>query len=209
MHLIGWLSFHLLLVFFLELLCSFIWAILFVHQCLIHCKWQSVKYLPRGVAQVFSAWWCCMWGRGLRWNNAAFLAFGWHLVISPATHKQIVPFWCWFVGGRFCVHSRILWVSATNTLVRLGVSLASATPTDFYRQRFWGFISSCWNPGLHGLSLSSVVPPGLSIQKCRTSGSASQSLACPGPSAATLPHVLSTVAAHLCPSYHSEWMFLL
>ena len=45
----------------------------------------------------------------------------------------------------------VLWVSPTTI-----------TSTGFYSQRFWGFISPCWNPRLCGLSCSPVVSPGLS-----------------------------------------------
>ena len=73
-------------------------------------------------------------------------------------------------------------------------SLAALTPTGFYSQRFWGFISPHWNPGLHGLSHSPVVPSSLSAHKCGTTWSASRHLAVgplhPG-----------------CPSYCSGWMF--
>ena len=41
-------------------------------------------------------------------------------------------------------------------------------PTEFYSQRFWGFSSPHWNPGLRGLSYSQVVPPSLSACKCGT-----------------------------------------
>ena len=44
-------------------------------------------------------------------------------------------------------------------------------PQIFYGQRFWGFISLCWNPGLHHLSHFPVVPPGLSSRECGTSRS--------------------------------------
>ena len=44
-----------------------------------------------------------------------------------------------------------------NSPVRLGVSpAASSTLTGFYSQRFWGILSLCWNPGLHGLSCSQL-----------------------------------------------------
>ena len=72
-----------------------------------------------------------MWGRGPKGNNAACLALTWLLVTSPATHKQIGPFWCWFPGEWVCVHSRTPCVSPTNSPVRLGVSPATATPKDF------------------------------------------------------------------------------
>ena len=68
------------------------------------------------------------------------------------------------------------------------------------------------DPGLCGLSCSPVVPPNLSTCECGTTHSAShclalstsQCLAHPGPPAATLPSILSTLDAHLHPSYQSE-----
>ena len=100
-----------------------------------------------------------MWGRGQRGNNASFGALCWLSVTSPAVPKQIGLFWCWFPDGLVCVHSRTLWVSPTNCPVRLGVYPATTTSTGFYSQRFWGFISPCWNPGLYCLSHSLVVLP--------------------------------------------------
>ena len=82
-----------------------------------------------------------------------------HLPLSPTTHKLIDPYWHWFLRGWVCVCSRALGVSPSNSPVRLGVFPAAATPTGFYCQRFWSFISLHWNPGLHGLSCSPVVPP--------------------------------------------------
>ena len=55
-----------------------------------------------------------------------------------------------------------------NSPVRLEISLAAAIITGFYSQRFWGFLSPCWYPGLRGLSHSPVVPPSLSLGKCGT-----------------------------------------
>ena len=115
---------------------------------------------------------CCMWGRGERGNNATCSAPALLSVSSPATHKQIRPFWCWFLGGWACVHSKTLWVSPTNSPVRLGVTPTVSTPTGFY-QRFWGFFSPHWNPRLHSLSCSPIVPPGLSACKYGTARSAS------------------------------------
>ena len=51
-------------------------------------------------------------------------------------------------------------------------------PTDVFSQRFWGFISPHFNPGLHALSHSPVVPPSLSERECGTA----QSTSCPSPS---------------------------
>ena len=46
-HLIGWLTFHRLVAFFLELWSVFIWAIFFVSVCLLHSKGQRFRYSPR------------------------------------------------------------------------------------------------------------------------------------------------------------------
>ena len=55
----------------------------------------------------------------------------------------------------------------------------SSISTGFFSQRFWGFISPHWNPGLHGLSCSPIVPPGLFTCKCKTTRSASHCLVSP------------------------------
>ena len=76
-----------------------------------------------------------------------------------------------------------------NSPVRLGVSPAAAsTPTGVFSQRFWGFVSRRWDPGLCSLSRSPVVPPGLPIHKRGTAQSDSCHLAtyplcpsCPSP----------------------------
>ena len=172
---------------------------------LLCCKGQSLRYLP-GRATHVSALWGYMWGRGLRGNNATFLALCLS-VTSSATHKQVGPFWCWFLGGWVCVHSRTLWVSPTNFPVRLGVSPAATTPTGFYCQRFWGFISLHQNPGLCGLSCSLVVLA--SYLHANWDHLVSHCFAHSGLPAATLPHVLSSLASCLGPSYQSGWMFLL
>ena len=91
------------------------------------------------------------------------------------------PFWCWVPGGWVCVHARTLGVSPVNSPVRLGVSPTATIPTGFYTQRLWGFISPRWNPGLHGLSRSPVVPPSLSTCKRGTAQSSSPCLTHPGP----------------------------
>ena len=85
--------------------------------------------------------------------------------------SRLCPFRCWFPGGWACICSMMLWAPPMDSPVRLGVSPTAATPTGFYIQRFWGFISPCWNPGLQGLSPlqlflpvylhANVGPPGL------------------------------------------------
>ena len=91
--------------------------------------------IRQGGTTHFAALWCCMWGRGQRGNNAACSAFHCLSVTSPATQKQIGPFWCSFLGGWFCVCSRTLWVSPVNSPLRLGVSPAASTPTDIFHSK--------------------------------------------------------------------------
>ena len=83
--------------------------------------------------------------------------------------------------------------SLQQTHVRLRVSPSAATPTGFYSQRFWGFISLRQNPGLCSLSRSPIVPPGLSNTNVGLPHLVCQSPPCPpGLLPAALPH-------HLCP----------
>ena len=121
----------------------------------------------QGVTTHVAVLWHCMWCKGPRGNNATCSTLSQLSVTSPATHKQIGPFWCWFPDGWVCVHSRTLQVSPKNSPMRLGVSATTATPTGFFflifhlnpnSQRFWGFLFPFWNPGLCGLSCSAVVP---------------------------------------------------
>ena len=109
------------------------------HACYV-VKGRALGVHQAGQLRV-AALWCCMWGRGPRGNSAACSAPCQFSVTSPATHNQIGPFWCWFLGRWACGHSRTLWVSPVNFPVRLGVSPTAAwTPTGFFSQRFWGFI---------------------------------------------------------------------
>ena len=88
-----------------------------------------------------------MWGRGPRGNNANCSALGQLSVTSPISYQQIGPVWCWFPGVWACVSFRTLWVSPTNSSVRLGVSPTATTPTGLRSQRFWGFLSPHWTLG--------------------------------------------------------------
>ena len=170
-----------------------------ISSCLLVVRGRALG-ICQGEAAHVAKLWCCMWRRGPKGNNATCWAFDQLSVTSSTSHKQIGLSWCWFPGGWVCVHPRTLWVSPTNSPVRLGVPPTTTTSTDFCSQRFWGFISLHWNPGLHGLSHSPVVPPGLSQHK--RSGTARFMSCCLAASPLCL-------AAHLCPSYWSGWMFLL
>ena len=76
---------------------------------------------------------------------------------QAATHKQIGPFWCLFLGG---------WVSPKNFLVSLGVFPAAVTPCRFLLPGVLRLYSSptptppVWSPWLHSLSCSPIVFPG-------------------------------------------------
>ena len=82
-------------------------------------------------------------------------------------------FWCLFLGVWVCVHSRTLWVSPADSPVRLGLSPAAGTPTDFYSQRFEALFpcagtlgwAVCLAPQLFLLvySHASVGPPATSL----------------------------------------------
>ena len=159
-------------------------------------------------------------GEGPRGSNGACSTLCWISVTPPATHNQIGPLQCSFPSGWVCAHSRPLWVSPTNSPVRLGVfPTAASPPMGVFSQGFEALFPPRWSPGLRGLLHSSAVPPGLSMRECGATGSAphhlvgsaSCSMACPapqsatllGPPAAALLRVLSTPAAHLRPSYWS------
>ena len=76
-----------------------------------------------------------MWGKGLRGSNGTFSTLCQFSVTPSANHNQIGPFWCCFLSGWVCVHSRTLWVSPTTSPVRLGVSpAATSPPTDVFSQ---------------------------------------------------------------------------
>ena len=117
-----------------------------------------------------------MWGRG--WEGVMALAPLCRILVTPSsTHNQIGPLWCWFPSGWACACSKPLWVSPTNSPVRLGVLPAAAsTPTGCFHSEVWGFISLSWSPGLRGLLCSLAIPPGLSTCECGAAGSVSHHL---------------------------------
>ena len=74
---------------------------------------------------------------GAKRDNATCSALCWFSVTSPTTNNQVGLFWCWFLGGWAVYRSNTLWVSPTNSSVRLGVSPAVAsTPTGVFSPRF-------------------------------------------------------------------------
>ena len=148
-----------------------------------------------------------MWGRGPIGSNGACSTLCQISVTSPTTHNQIGPFWCSFLGGWPWVCSRTLWVSPTNSPVKVGVFPADASTPQGVQLVVWGFISSLWKSGSGDLSRGST-------SDCL----ARQLQLCPARStilhlAGSSSHRLATrpicLAACLHPSYWSGWMFLL
>ena len=97
----------------------------------------------------------------------------------------LIPGW---VG---CVCSRPLWVSPTNSPVRLEVSPTAATHTGFTARDFEALVS---HAGTLGCEV--YLAPQLSLPVYPHTN-----VGLPGPPAAALLQVLSTPTAHLCPSY--------
>ena len=98
-----------------------------------------------------------------------------------------------------------------NSPVRLGVFPPAAISTGFYNQRFWGFISPSWNPGLCSLSHSPVVPPSLSAHNCGTTQFTSCCLATHPLHPSCLSLSLLPVWIHACSltpwlsNFHTVW----
>ena len=141
-------------------------------------------------------------------NNAVCLALCRLSVTSSTTHKQSGSFWCRFPCGWVCVCSGTLWVSPTNSPVRLEVPCtAASTSTGVFSQRFEALFSCTGAPGLLGLFCSPFVPPGISVCECGTARStsfclagssscsllASCRLACPTPQSAALLGLPATI----------------
>ena len=78
----------------------------------------------------------------LAWLSTGFQS------LPPLATSKLGPSGADSPGGWICLCFRTLWVSPVNSPVRLGISPATATPTGFYSQRFWGFISLALEPWL-------------------------------------------------------------
>ena len=103
-------------------------------------------------------------GEGSRGSNGACSTLCRFSVTPSATHNQIEPFWCWFPSGCACAHSRPLWVSPTNSPVRLGVSpAATSTPTGVFNQMFEALFPRA---GALGCEVCFAPPPFLPVYLC-------------------------------------------
>ena len=103
-------------------------------------------------------------GEGPRGSNGARSTLCQISVTPSATHNQIGSLWWWFPSGWACARSRTLWVSPTNSPVRLGVSPAAAsTPTGVFNQRFETLFPSA---GALGCTVYFTHPPFLPVYLC-------------------------------------------
>ena len=181
-------------------ICSFVWAIFLCLRIPV----TNLRYYP-GQGNPLCFIMVLSLGRG----SKGTMPLVWLSPHSPSLPSLptsgLCPFRCWFPGRWVCVCSRTPCASPTDSPVILGVSSTTATPTDFYSQRFWVFSFLCLRPGLLGLSCSPDVPPGSFVCECGTTISASPHLTC-------MVHHLALHPFHLgCPSLPflpSGWMFL-
>ena len=158
LHLLGWLSLGRLAVF-LEF-----WSVLsfgayfFVLVYVLHCKGRRFRYSPGwGKPRCYIV--VLYVGEGSEREQCRLLnscpAFS-HF--SPLPTSKLSPLKC-YPGADFWVGGLVYILGPCGSPMRLCVSPTTATWRGLYRQKFWGFISPHWNPGLHGLSCSLVVPP--------------------------------------------------
>ena len=130
------------------LIYSFIWAIFFLSWCSCLVRGGALGAHQGGATHV-TVLWCCVWGRGPTGSNGPCLALCRLSVTSPATHKEIGPFWCWFPGG--WVGVCMLWdpVGLSNKLSCESGSFSCCclNPHRCFQSEVWGFISPCWSPG--------------------------------------------------------------
>ena len=109
-----------------------------------------------------------MWGRGPIGNYGTCSTLCWFSVTPSTAHIQIGPFWCCFLSGWVCVHSRTLWVSLMNSPMRLGVSpAATSTPKGVFNQRFEALFPCA---GALGCTLCFAPSPVLLVYLCANVG---------------------------------------
>ena len=118
--------------------------------------------------------WCCLWGRGPRWNNGACSALCQLSVTPPTTTSKLGP-----SGADSCVGGFVYVLGPCGFLQQTLLwdweflpLLQPPQTQNFTARGFEALFSWCWNPRLHGLFWSPVVPPGLSACECGTAWSA-------------------------------------
>ena len=166
---------------------------------LLHSKGRSLR-----CSQGRGSTGCCAVtlyvGEGPRGSNGTRSIFHRISVTPSATHNQIGPLWCWFPSGWACACPRPLWVSPTNSPVRLRFSpAATSTPTGVFNQR-----SETLFPRAGALGCVVCFAPrrlsGLSVRECGAAGSASRQTACPVRPTLRQSRSRHGNASPLCPS---------
>ena len=112
----------------------------------------------------------------------------------PATHKQVGPFWCWFLVGGL-VHVLGPCGSLQQTLLWGWEFLPLPQPPQEFSVRSFEALFPRWSPGLRDLSRSPVVRV-----YCRQMGDR--------PVCQPQPHLVGSCCLARC-SYQSGWMFQL
>ena len=145
-------------------------------------------------------------GEGSKMNNATCSALGGFSVTSSSTHKQSGPFWFLFQGGWFCVHSRTLWVSPTNSCEAMSFSCCLSLHR-FFSVRGFEALFPC--AGTLGCLVCLAPQLFLPVYPCTNVGLPTLSAsALPGPPATALltqfsNHLVATGPLHPeCPSLH-------
>ena len=109
---------------------------------------------------------------------------------APLLTNKLGPSGADSPGGWFCVCSRTLWVSPMNSSVSLGISAMSA-PHRFFQSE---------GLRLYFPVLEPWIVWSVSLPSCSSQFIPMQIWDCPVLQPPALPQVLSTLAAHLCPS---------
>ena len=196
-----------------SLSCIFFWSFdLFFHLHHISLSWCTCYVVRGGALSIcqggaihIAASLCYMWGRGRRENNPTCSTLCWLSVTSAVTHKQIGPFWCWFPGGWF-VYVLGPHGSLQQTLLWGWDFPPPLQPPQVFIT--WGLEAFFSHAGTQ-FSWSILLSICFSWFICMQRWDCQPLPQPPGPPAAALATVLSTLAAHLLPSYESGWMFLL
>ena len=202
LHLIGWLSLHCLVVFFLE-----VWSVLsfgpffsFVPTHLLCSKGQSLGCSP-GQGNYHHCVVKLYVGEESEGEQCLLLhslpVFSYFPCYPQSNWAllELIPRWV------VCVHSRTLWVSPMNSLLwDWEFLLMPPHPRQVFLVR--GF--KALFPDTGTLGCMACLPPQLFLPVYLHTN-----VEPPGPPAAALPRVLSALAAHLRFSYWCGWMFLL
>ena len=131
MHLIGWLSLHCLVVFFLEL-----WSVLSFGP--VFFSWRSPNVVRgrglgvhQGRATHVAALWCCVWGGGV-WEGTVPLA----LLTAIFSHFSCYPQANWAILVLIPLVDGFVYILGPCGSLQWTLLWGFSTPTGFFSQRF-------------------------------------------------------------------------